>query len=157
VGPPQPAAVRDQRVAAAPAADVSKLEAAFATARERAERTGQMGVFVKPLKLTANGISVSISPGKPGSKWDGYLFARDAMDDAQHKLGMFKDGTFIADRNATPAQQAAVLACATDPHAAVMAYAKAWSRCGVCGHTLLNDVSIEAGMGPVCRGKFGWA
>ena len=152
----QQAAERTQRDAAAPAADVSKLEAAFTTARERAERTGQMGVFVKPLKLTADGVSVAISPGKPGSKWDGFLFVRDAKDD-ERKLGMFKGGRFIADRNSTPAEQAAILTCATDPHAAVVAYAKAWSRCGVCGHTLLNDVSIEAGMGPVCRAKFGWA
>jgi len=149
-------AQRAQRDAAAPAADVSKLEAAFATARERAERTGQMGVFVKPLKLTADGVSVAISPGKPGSKWDGLLFVRDAKDD-DRKLGMFKGGKFIADRNSTPAEQAAILTCATDPHTAVVAYAKAWSRCGVCGHGLLNDVSIEAGMGPVCRAKFGWA
>ena len=115
-----------------------------------------MGVFVKPLKLTADKVSVAISPGKPGSKWDGFLFVRDAKDD-DRKLGMFKGGRFIADRNSTPAEQAAILTCATDPHTAVIAYAKAWSRCGVCGHQLLNDVSIEAGMGPVCRGKFGWA
>jgi hypothetical protein len=150
------AAEKAAKDAAAPVADVSKLDAAFAVARERAQRTGQMGVFVKPLKLTADGVSVSIQPGKPGSKWDGYLFVRDSQND-DRKLGFFKDGKYIASRDASAVEQAAVLTCATDPHTAVIAYAKAWSRCGVCGHGLLNDVSIEAGMGPVCRAKFGWA
>jgi hypothetical protein len=149
------AARSEERVAAAPVADVSALEKAFAVAREKAARPGQMGTFTKPLRLTHDGVSVTINAGKPGSKWDGMLFVRDLAND-DRKLGFFKAGKFFASRDASPVEQTAILACATDPHAAVLAFAKAWSRCGVCGHGLLNDVSIEAGMGPICRGKFGW-
>jgi hypothetical protein len=146
---------RAARQALAPVADVSKLDEAFAIARQRAERTGQMGVFVKPLLLKSGEVSISVSPGKPGGKWDGMLFVRDATND-ERKLGFFKEGRYYATREASPTEQAAVLEAACDPFQAVKAYAKAWSRCGVCGQQLLNDVSIEAGMGPVCRSKFGW-
>jgi Family of unknown function (DUF6011) len=148
----QRAVERAEREASAPAVDVSRLEAAFAVAREKANRPGQMGTFVKPLNLTANGVTVQFRPGSIGSQWEGMLFAKAG----EKKLGFIKGGKFQARRENTAEETAAVLACASDPHAAVLAYAKAWSRCGVCGRGLLNDISIEAGMGPVCRGKFGW-
>ena len=50
-------------------------------------------------------------------------------------------------------KQQPLLDCASDPEKAVVAYAKAFSRCGVCGKGLLNDVSIARGIGPICAGK----
>jgi len=143
------------RVEAAPAADVTALETAFAVARERAMLPGAKGVFAKPLKLTSGEVSVSISSPKPGGKWDGFLFVRDAQDD-ERKLGYFKGGKFIANRDTTPVEQAAILACAATPLDAVKAYAKAWSECGICGKTLFRAESIEAGIGPICAAKYGW-
>lgn len=42
------------------------------------------------------------------------------------------------------------------PKAASIRYGKELGSCGVCGRTLTNPESIEAGIGPVCRGKMGW-
>jgi hypothetical protein len=144
-----------ERTAAAPAADVSALEKAFAVARERAMLPGAKGVFTKPLKLTSGSVSVAISSPKPGSKWDGMLFVRDAKDD-ERKLGYFKGGKFFRQGAATDAEAAAILTVAASPFDAVKAYAKAWSECGICGKTLFNAESIERGIGPICAAKYGW-
>jgi hypothetical protein len=41
-------------------------------------------------------------------------------------------------------------------HAAVIAYAKATGKCGVCHKTLTDPASIAAGIGPVCAKKYGF-
>lgn len=42
------------------------------------------------------------------------------------------------------------------PKEAMLRYGKELGHCGHCGRTLTNPESIEAGIGPVCRGKMGW-
>lgn len=41
-------------------------------------------------------------------------------------------------------------------HAAVLAYAKATGKCGVCHTKLTDPKSIAAGIGPVCAKKYGY-
>lgn len=41
-------------------------------------------------------------------------------------------------------------------HAAVIAYAKATGKCGVCHKTLTDPESIAAGIGPICAKKYGF-
>jgi len=143
-----------ERKASAPSIDVMKIETAFAVAREKASRPGQLGTFTKPLKLTApNKVTLSFFPGSIGSQWEGMLFVK--AEDGR-KLGYIKGGKLFARRENTNEENAAILAAAADPETAVVAYAKAFSRCGVCGHQLLNDVSIARGIGPICAEKFGW-
>lgn len=141
------------RVANAPAIDVSKIEAAFDRARASAARPGQMGVWVRPLQLTSGDVTLSIREGSAGSEWQGMLFVktRDGK-----KLGFVKQGKFTPRRECTDAEQAAVLNACSDPHAAAVAFGKAWSVCSVCNRGLTNDGSIERGIGPVCAEKFGW-
>lgn len=45
---------------------------------------------------------------------------------------------------------------AADVKAASIRYGQEIGRCGVCNRTLTNDVSIAAGIGPVCAGRMGW-
>lgn len=144
-----------EREAAAPVVDATKIEQAFAIAREKAARPGMMGMFEKPLKLTSsvNNVTLSFRPGSIGSQWEGMLFAK--TDDGK-KVGHIKNGKFFRKFECTDAEAVAVLDCASDPEKAVVAYAKAFSRCGVCGKGLLNDVSIARGIGPICASKFGW-
>ena len=147
------AARKAEREAAAPAVDATKIEQAFAVAREKAARPGQEGIFEKPLKLTSGDVTLSFRPGSIGSQWEDMLFVKDADG---NKLGHIKNGKFMRKFECSDVQAEAVVACASDPEKAVVAYAKAWSRCGVCGQRLLNDVSIARGIGPICAAKFGW-
>lgn len=41
-----------------------------------------------------------------------------------------------------------------DPKGCAIAYGKATGNCCICSKTLTNPASIEAGIGPVCAGKF---
>jgi hypothetical protein len=43
-----------------------------------------------------------------------------------------------------------------DPKAASILYGMTLGECGVCGRTLTNQESREAGIGPICSGKMGW-
>jgi len=143
-----------EREAAKIDVDVSKIEAAFATARARANRPGQIGVWTRPLPLTStSGMTVSFQPGTAGSQWEGMVFVK-AMDG--RKLGHVKAGKFSPRFGCTEAETACVIECAGEPAAAAKAYGKAWSRCCVCSRTLTNDGSIEAGIGPICAEKYGF-
>jgi len=147
-----------ERVAAAPAIDATKIEEAFKVAVDRAKRKGQKGVFKKPLKLTSSDelgkITLAFRPGSEGSQWADMLFVKSVDD---RKLGYIKGGKLFRKFDCTDAEAAAITAVAQDPETAVVAFAKAWSRCGICHQTLLNDVSIARGIGPVCASKFGFA
>jgi hypothetical protein len=72
------------------------------------------------------------------------------------KLGFVKGGKFNARRECTAVEAKAVAEVCSNPAAGAIAYGKAWGICAVCGLTLTNDESIQAGLGPVCRAKFGF-
>ena len=152
------AADRAQAVADAPAVDVTHIVTAFTTAREKAARPGQRGVWVKPLRMRSGtkeqGTDLSFSVGRPGGQWEGVVFAETV--DTGKKLGMIKDGKFVRKFACTDAEAAAVLDCASEPEKATAVFGKAWSICSICSRTLLNDGSIERGIGPICAEKFGW-
>jgi hypothetical protein len=144
---------KTEQAANAVTVDVTKIEQAFATARERATRKGQMGLWTKPLKLRANEVDFVIQPGSQGSQWENMLFVKSG----DRKLGYVKDGTFNPKFSCTPVEKDAIVRACSDPFTAVKAYSKAWSRCGICGQMLTNDGSIERGIGLVCAAKYGWA
>jgi hypothetical protein len=141
-----------ERETAKVAVDVSKIENAFTTAREKATRKGQMGIWMRPLVLRSGETDVTFRPGSEGSKWEGMIFAKSG----EKKLGFVKDGKFSPSFICTEVEQAAVLDCAADPHGAAKTWGKAYSRCTICGQTLTNDESIERGIGPICAEKYGW-
>jgi Family of unknown function (DUF6011) len=145
-----------QRQADAPAVDVSKIEQAFEHARrvELERKPGAIGVWNRPLKLRAEGnLDVTVEPGREGSKWQGMLFV-EAFDG--RKLGRIQDGKFIAKFECSQVETDAVVKACSDPHAAAKAWCQAYSECQVCGRTLTNATSIEEGIGPICREKYGW-
>ena len=149
-------AARDQeRDAAKPSVNVSKLEAAFEIAKAKAKGEGAMGIKRLHLRLQSGDHSLSFSPGSPGSEWAGMVFVREAGKDGE-KLGYVKDGKFTRRFACTDAQSAAIFDACTDPLKAALAYGQKWSQCAVCGRELTNGVSIKAAMGPICRAKYGW-
>ena len=145
---------REARKAAAPAVDVSRIEEAFATARDKAARKGQVGVWLKPLRLrdTTSDLDIAFQPGSKGSQWEGMIFVKAG----DRKLGAIKAGKFERRFACTDADEAAVVAVCADPSQAAIAYGKAWSICAVCSRTLTDDESIARGIGPICADKMGW-
>lgn len=148
-------AEREARDAAAPAVDVSKLEAAFDVAKKKAASEGAMGIKRLHLRLQSGEHSLSFSPGSPGSQWDGMIFVREAGRDGE-KLGWVKGGKFTRRFHCSDAQEAAILDACHDPLKAALAYGQKWSVCAVCGRELTNGKSIERGIGPICAEKYGW-
>ena len=51
--------------------------------------------------------------------------------------------------------KAVIMAAADDPLTAAIKYGKESGNCSCCGRELTDPASIEAGIGPVCRDKFG--
>jgi len=65
-----------------------------------------------------------------------------------------RDGTFSASREADQNLMVALTAFAADPMASAIAYGQATGNCARCARKLTNPVSVEAGMGPICRSFF---
>lgn len=140
------------------AIDASKIEAAFAVAREKAARPGAMGVWTKPLKLRGTNehqsfaLDLTFQAGSVGSQWEGMIFVKSG----DRKLGVIKNGVFTRRFECNDAEVDLVTRVCADPLQAAKAYGKAWSVCTVCGQTLTNDESIARGIGPICAEKYGW-
>jgi Family of unknown function (DUF6011) len=149
----QRAAERQGRVENAPTVDVTRIEKAFATAREKANRPGARGIWVHPLRLKSGEHDLRFTEGSAGSQWQGMIFVKTADG---RKLGSVKDGKFTRRFECTDSEEAAVIDACGDPLKAAIAYGKAWSVCAVCGRELTNDGSIERGIGPICASKYGW-
>jgi hypothetical protein len=69
------------------------------------------------------------------------------------------DDAFVGSIQCPSAKSLAALAeldTAEKAHAAVIAYAKATGKCGVCHTKLTDPKSIAAGIGPVCAKKYGY-
>jgi hypothetical protein len=132
--------------------DATKIEAAFATAREKAARPGAVGIWTRPLKLRAADMDLTFTPGSEGSQWAGMVFVKAG----DKKLGAIKAGAFKRRFECSDAETAAVIEACQDPAKAAVAFGKAWGICTVCGRTLTDDQSIARGIGPICAEKYGW-
>jgi hypothetical protein len=71
-------------------------------------------------------------------------------------LGKVSEGRFRPSFACDSATTASVIKVASDPHKAAVAYGQKTGSCGCCGRELTNKESIDLGIGPICRDKFGW-
>ena len=141
------AASTQQRVEAAPVVDVSKLAAAFAA---------RSAAGAKVAKLRFVGVTLSLKDASTI-----YVKSTDRKVEGNYGLtneylGKIVDGRFLAARACQPADIAALQVAAADPLAAAIAYGRVTSSCSCCGLTLTNKLSIELGIGPICRDKWGF-
>ena len=135
------------RVEAAPVVDATKLVDAFA-ARSLAG--------AKVAKLRFVGVTLSLKDASTI-----YVKSTDRKVEGNfgltnEYLGKIVDGRFLAARACQPADIAALQVAAADPLAAAIAYGRVTSSCSCCGLTLTNKLSIELGIGPICRDKWGF-
>lgn len=71
-------------------------------------------------------------------------------------LGRVTDGQFHRSMACDAPTEGNVIEVASNPHAAAKAYGQRTGGCSCCGRELTNGESIDLGIGPICRDKFGW-
>lgn len=135
-------AARVDRLADAKPVNVDALELAFAKAAAGAKRAPKLIIG-----------ALRIYPASATSSNAGALYVRDT---AEGYLGKIVGGKFLRSRECTPQQEAELLAVMADPKAAAIKSGRLTGTCSVCARELTDQVSIDAGIGPVCATKFGW-
>lgn len=133
---------REERVAAAPTADVGQIEQALRSARQNG---------IKHPKLRLADFVFSLAGEE--SRNPGAIYVKAHGGDY---LGKVAAGRFYASRECSTEASASILAAAADPHAAAVAYGHKFGSCSCCGRELSNPESVELGIGPICRERFGW-
>lgn len=128
-----------ERTANAPVLDTTALEEVFNRDAD------------KKIKLRFEHLSISKAPATGRNAGALYVKARD---DYGTYLGKIQGGKFFASRECKPEHTAEILEVSQDPKAAAIAYGKRTGVCCVCGRELTDPASIEAGIGPICEGKF---
>ena len=144
------------------------IERAFERDKERAAKrerdavavdfTGIRGVFdaalgsgLKRPKLRAEGLVISLAG--PSSSNAGCLYVKCRTDEYLGKIT--PEGKFYGVRSCTDDHKEALKRVSDDPLAAAVAYGRETGECSCCGRELTNAESIELGIGPVCRDKWG--
>ncbi len=135
------AAAQIARVEAAPVVSMAKLLAAFGAANASGLRSPKLRVA-----------GLVISPAKAASANAGSLYVKAG----ETYLGkILPKGKFLRSRDCRDEDEAQLLVVAADPLAAAVAYGKETGICSCCSRELTNAVSIELGIGPICRAKWG--
>ena len=131
-----------------------KLFAAFAKAREGAKRPP---IFRAGVEGDTHGIRLSMAGpnAKPANQGCLYVL-EDAPYEERAYLGKITpDGEYRPSYAATDLHRKAVDLVADDPWQAALTYSRAMGRCSCCGRTLTAGKSIEDGIGPICKDKWG--
>ena len=141
------ARTKEATVAQAPTVDVSRIEAAFAVARQgaAADREG-----LKWLRLRLDTFVFSDAPAN--GRWAAAIFVKEGVT----KLGRISGGKLICAPDTSAETKARILAALADPAAAAKAYGQRTGECSICGRTLTNADSRKLGIGPICAERFGF-
>ena len=135
----------EQAKALAPAVEVSAVVAALA-------RGAAKGIRKPILRLAGDdGAAFVFSRAWAGGKNAGGVYVNGPQ---KEYYGVIKDGKFIRSRDCDDATEQAVVAVCANPETSAIAYGRRFGVCSCCGRELTNKVSIDLGIGPVCRGKF---
>lgn len=134
-------ATRQAQQASAPTLDVSVIEQLFATA-------GRNGLK-RPVFRALDGIAVSQAPANGRNA--GALYVKENGEYA----GKIVNGRYFATQSASAAVLPRLIEVAKDPMGQATLYGKQTGICCCCGAELTNKLSIELGIGPICRSKWG--
>lgn len=125
------------------AISVDAIIVAFATAQQKG---------IKAPKLRLAGFTFSRAPDTGRNA--GSIYVKHT---AGNYLGKVTAGSFHPSRECDDPMRTAIVAAAADPHAAAKAFGLKTGTCSCCGRELTNGESIELGIGPICRERYGWA
>lgn len=123
--------------------DVSRIAELFSTARSNKLK--------KPVLRVAE---IELALANEHGKNPGAVYVRRPADDTY--LGKIVGGIYEPSFKAQAADIEAVKATAANPLELAIAYGQRTGNCSCCGRTLTNHTSVELGIGPVCRTKWGF-
>lgn len=133
---------RKQRAAEAQAVDLSSIVQMFNHARESG--------YKRPI-YRAEGIKISLAPESSANA--GALYVKTLEGDY---IGKVMDGKFFSTRDATDEHKRAIETIAQNPGEAAIKYGRQTGSCACCGRPLSNKQSVELGIGPICKDKWGF-
>ena len=133
---------RQAAVAKGGEADLSRIREMFDTATASG--------FKKPC-YRAEGLKITLAPATGRNA--GALYVVEIEDDAYQ--GKVDGVTFKAVREAKGDTLSRLQVIAKNPMEAAVRYGRQTGRCSCCGRELTNQVSIDAGIGPICAQKWG--
>jgi len=99
----------------------------------------------------AEGLKISLAAATGNNA--GALYVKTEADEY---IGKVADGRFYGTREATDNHKAALALIAENPGEAAIRYGRQTGNCACCGRTLSNKQSIELGIGPICKDKWGF-
>lgn len=124
-------------------------EADLSRIREMFDAATSSG-FKKPC-YRAEGLKITLAPATGRNA--GALYVVEIEDDAYQ--GKVEGVTFKAVREAKGDTLSRLQVIAKNPMEAAVRYGRQTGRCSCCGRELTNQVSIDAGIGPICAQKWG--
>ena len=102
--------------------------------------------------------NLRISLAKAHSKNPGHLYVNlnaDEWDDRTYLGKISPAGEFFSVKACTAELFEEIKTLSGDVFAAAVAHGKKTGRCCCCNRELTNEESVELGIGPICRGKWG--
>jgi hypothetical protein len=142
---------------------IEKLAAAQASAQDRRDNAptidlGKVGLALSTAvtnglrhpKLRLDKFTFSLAPAT--GKNAGAVYVKTG----EQYLGKLAEGRFFGTRECDSETESKLLSTVADPFAAAVAHGKLTGNCSCCGRDLTNEASVALGIGPICRGKFGW-
>lgn len=136
-------AERQAQAQTAPELSVEAIEAAFQTAK---------GAGIKFPRLRLEGFV--FTPASEKSANAGAVYVKSKEDGVY--LGKVMGGKLFTSRECAAETKDRIVAVASDPKQAAIAYGKQFGSCAVCGRELTDGDSISRGIGPICAEKYGW-
>jgi hypothetical protein len=134
---------RQAKAETAPTVSVEAIEVAFQTAK---------GAGIKFPKLRLEGFV--FSPAGEKSSNAGAVYIKNKEDGVY--LGKVVGGKLFTSRDCSAEAKDRIVAVATDPKQAAIAYGQKFGSCAVCGRALTDSDSVDRGIGPICAEKYGW-
>jgi hypothetical protein len=136
------AALRDRQNA--PTIDISHIVDSFKNAQSN-------GILRPKLRLLKGEDTFVFSRAPANGANPGSIYVTTGDD---LYLGKILDGKFYKSRECGQIFERLVLEVCDKPEQAAVAYGQKFGACSCCGRTLTNALSIELGIGPICRSNF---
>tara|TARA_R110000772_G_scaffold268452_1_gene395586 strand:+ start:25877 stop:26719 length:843 start_codon:yes stop_codon:yes gene_type:complete len=135
-------AKRAAKDAAKPTIDLLAINGLFKTAQDNGAK--KPAIVVGLLRL-------SLAPSHGNNA--GFIYVKD---DGEYAGKISGTGVFSAVRSARPEVTVELAELAENPSDAMVKHGRATGQCSCCGRKLTVQVSIDAGIGPICAENYGF-